>query len=368
MPHTSQPSLSIAARPVQATIPADRLPLLVTGVAGVPGYNAFYYLRQRYPGRVYGIRQKDNWRLSVDGVFPCDAEDAASVAELFDRFGFRSVLNCAGACNLKSCEMDPALAYRVNVDGVRSMLPHVRAGDLRLVHLSVDHVFSGLRPGGYTEDDPPDPLTIYGKSMAAAERVVAEACPAACVARISLPMGVSFNGHAGAIDWIASRFQKHKPATLYFDELRTPTYTSCQNRLFETLLANDLSGLFHAGGPRRLTLHQIGQVINRVGGFDPQLLLGCPRVEAGPMPPRAGDICMDSSRLTAALGCAPFDPWPLEEAWSPTGLDWHIDRGAHLPPGSPELLTTLLRRHPLRPEEGYPPAKRPHHAVAGPRK
>ena len=35
---------------------ADRLPLLLTGVSGVAGYNAFFALPARYPGRVVGIR------------------------------------------------------------------------------------------------------------------------------------------------------------------------------------------------------------------------------------------------------------------------------------------------------------------------
>ena len=98
-------------------------------------------------------------------------------------------------------------------------------------------------------------------------------------------MGVSANGHAGAIDWIASRFKKSRPATLYFDEIRTPTYTDCMNLLYERLLANNLGGLFHAGGPRRLSLYQIAQVINRVGGYPAECLMGIPRREAGPIPP-----------------------------------------------------------------------------------
>ena len=114
-------------------------------------------------------------------------------------------------------------------------------------------------------------MTVYGKTMAEGERLLLESDPACCILRISLPMGVSFNGHAGAIDWIASRFRKSRPATLYFDEVRTPTYTDCMNRLYEVLLANGLSGVFHAGGPRRLTLYQIAQIINRAGGYDPKL-------------------------------------------------------------------------------------------------
>ena len=69
-------------------------------------------------------------------------------------------------------------------------------------------------------------------------------------------MGVSFNGHAGAIDWIQSRFKKAKPATLYFDEIRTPTYTDCLNELCEAGAGQRFDGLYHAGGPRRLSLYQ----------------------------------------------------------------------------------------------------------------
>ena len=162
-------------------------------------------------------------------------------------------------------------------------------------------------------------------------------------------MGVSFNGHAGAIDWIQSRFKKGRPATLYFDEVRTPTYTDCLNRLFERLLASDLAGVYHAGGPRRLSLFEIAQIVNRVGGYDPELLHGCPRHEAGPIPPRAGDVSLDSSRLAAALGEQPFTPWPYDEALVPTRSRVAL-RAATASAGSPELLAEVLYRNPLRRE------------------
>ena len=93
--------------------------------------------------------------------------------------------------------------------------------------------------GNYVESDRPDPVSVYGKTMAEGEEVVRSADAGAALLRISLPMGVSFNGHAGAIDWIQSRFKKGRPATLYFDEIRTPAYTDCLNRLYERVLAGD---------------------------------------------------------------------------------------------------------------------------------
>lgn len=328
-----------------------RLPLLITGIAGVAGYNALVYFQSRYPGQVIGIRQEDNWPLSGKGIVACNAEDRDGLERLFDQHEFRSVLNCAGNCALKSCELDSRLAWRTNVEGMITLLSIVIERQVRLVHTSIDLVFAG-RDGsphgwsGYTETDCTDPVTVYGTTMVAAEQLILDSMPHACTLRISLPMGVSFNGHAGAIDWIQSRFAKQRPATLYFDEVRTPTYTDCLNNVYETLLSNDLAGLYHAGGPRRLSLFQIAQVINRVGGYDPKLLMGCPRIDAGPMPPRAGNVTMDSSKLATVLGYEPFDPWPLDDDFVPTHAEWHHER--HGFRGSPELLAETLYRNPRR--------------------
>ncbi|MDZ4783523.1 MAG: sugar nucleotide-binding protein [Planctomycetia bacterium] len=336
--------LNIGAR---VKLGEDRLPLLLTGIAGVAGYNALHYFRARYPGQVIGIRQRDNWRLVGEGVEVCNAEDEAGLRELFQRYKFRAVLDCAGNCALKSCELDPEMAWRINVEGVRDLIKLTVDAEIRFVHLSIDLVYSGTKSGWHVETDATDPVTEYGKTMVAAEDLILETDPAACVLRISLPMGVSFNGHAGAIDWIQSRFKKHRPATLYYDELRTPTYTDCLNELCEAALGNHLTGLYHAGAPRALSLFEIAQVINRVGGYDPSLLHGCLRHQAGPIPPRAGDVTMNSSKLANVLGYEPFHPWPHDEHLTPTHREWHHDRGGGID-GSKDLLSKVLYQNQLR--------------------
>jgi len=331
-----------------------RLPLLVTGIAGVPGYNAFHHFRRLYGDQVIGIRQSSMWPLKGEGIVGCDIEDAEAIDRLWDKYRFASVLNCAGSCRLKSCELDPDMAHRVNVVGAETMMRAAERHQAQVIHLSIDLVFAGRDGGDYIETDPPDPVTVYGAKMVESERVVSRYCGDACILRISLPMGISFNGHAGAIDWIASRFKANKPATLYYDEVRTPHYTDCLNVLYEHLLAKPLSGLYHAGGPRKLSLYQIAQIVNVVGGYNPKLLQGCRRIEAGPMPPRAGDVTLDSSKLSDALGFAPFDPWPLDDDVQPKDRDWHHDDSRVS--GSAEWVRDLLYRHPER--DGLVPPSR----------
>lgn len=322
-----------------------RLPLLITGIAGVPGYNAYHYFRVRYPGQVIGERREDQWPLSGPDIVGCDLDDERGMDELFEKYQFRAVLSCGGSCRLKSCEMDPQRAARVNVESVRNLLRVTKGTNVRFIHTSIDLVFAGRSEGDYVESDPTDPVTVYGKTMVAAEELIMDQRPDSAILRISLPMGVSFNGHAGAIDWIQSRFLKDKPATLYYDEVRTPTYTDCLNQLYERLLVEPLSGIYHAGGTRRLSLYEIAQIVNRIGGFDPDLLLGCPRIDAGPMPPRAGNVTLNSDKLHQALGDCPFDAWPICDTQVPLDRDWHYDRTAPRE-GSVEQIANLLYQNP----------------------
>ena len=323
------------------------LPLLVTGLGGVPGYNAFHYFRGLYGEQVIGVRQPNMWPLKGDGVRACDLGDLGAVRSLFDEFGFRSVLNTVGSCRLKSCELDPEMAHRVNVLGTENVAQVMKDRDCRLIHLSIDLVYAGREGGNYEECDHPDPVTVYGAKMVEAEGIVRAAVENSLVLRISLPMGISFNGHAGAIDWIASRFRQGKPATLYFDEVRTPTYTDCMNRLFHRLFGETLTGLYHAGGGRPLSLYEIAQVVNVVGGYDPNLLVGCPRIEAGPMPPRAGNVTLNSDRLRDAIGGVWEDPWPLIDEAVPESRDWHLH---HRFDGAGEdLVHQLLYQNPSKP-------------------
>ena len=322
----------------------DRLPILVTGVSGVAGYSLFYELKRRLGDQVFGTRPEKTVSLVGEGIFGTNLSEPDNVRQLINEHGIRTVVNCGGSCHLKGCELDHEMAHRVNVKCVDNLLSAIEGTPVRLVHLSIDLVFSGDRDGQYTETDTPDPVTMYGKTMVMAEQLILERRPESAILRISLPMGVSFNGHAGAIDWIQHRFAKNLPATLYFDEVRSPTYVDCLNHVIEEFCCRtDLSGIWHAGGDVYLSLYQIAQIVNRVGGYDPALLHGCPRIEAGPIPPRAGNVTMNSSKLKQTLGRQPFLPWPLDENFLPTDRSWHSTRNGVIG-GTPQLIEKTLYR------------------------
>ena len=334
-----------------ASDPKDQA-LLVTGLPGVPGWNLFHWFRSRWPGPVVGIRPTANDKAATPGSVAIDAEDHAGLARLFVQHRFAAVIDASGNCALKACECDPELSDLLNCRfGVR-VAELAREHGSKLVRLSTDLVFSGddSHGGMYREEEEPDPVTVYGASMAKSEALITEIDPACWILRIPLPMGYTPGGHAGAIDWIEWRFRNGRPATLYFDERRSPIHKDDLARVVEWILLEQgvpretpalPPGIYHCGGPRQVSLYEIGQVINAVGDYDPALLQGCPRLAAGPLPPRAGDVTIDCSKLLRHLPPGLIRPWPLDGFLVPDSLDWHarVDRSRW---GGGHKVDTLL--------------------------
>lgn len=322
------------------------LPLLVAGVPGVPGYNAFLFFHRLFPGLVHGLVPEHSDLPAAtfpeppapSGLIRLNPEDKSAIQALFAQGQYRSVIDASGWCALKAAELDPLLARRLNLDIGLHLMEAARNHGARLIRLSSDLVFSGsprdngqggMILGAYRETDAVSPVTVYGKVMAEAERRIRAGLPETWVLRVSLPMGPSANAHAGAIDWIDSRFRRTLPATLYYDEVRTPIYAQDLNALLAELLVAGpaprefTEGLLHVGGPRSLSLNQIAQVVNVAGDYDSKLLMGCFRHAAGPMPPRAGDVTMNFGKLAQILPQLEVRPWPLISALAPAGHAWH---------------------------------------------
>ena len=84
------------------------------------------------------------------------------------------IINCAAITDTKICEENPELAYRVNAIGARNLSIIARKIGAKVVQLSTDDVFDGMKKVPYTEFDDTNPITVYGRSKRAGENYVKE--------------------------------------------------------------------------------------------------------------------------------------------------------------------------------------------------
>ncbi|WP_216863583.1 SDR family oxidoreductase [Candidatus Chloroploca mongolica] len=141
------------------------------------------------------------------------------------------------------------------------------AVNARLIHLSSDVIFDGERDTPYTEDDPPEPVTDYGRAKAHAEALVAAAHPKAVLVRTSLIYGFD------PIDKI-SRFvldvaEGRAAAALFTDEYRCPIFVEDLAAALLELLTLPYQGVLHIAGASCVSRYAMGCLIAQAWQIDP---------------------------------------------------------------------------------------------------
>jgi len=245
-----------------------------------------------------------------DAVVSACMTDVAELARIQRFFKPTCVLHAAGVCDLDLCEANPHYAYRINVSGARNIVS-VFSDTCYIMYLSADLVFSGNKSfsRGYLETDPPDPVSVVGRTLALAEREIAKA-PRHAIIRLGLPMGDSILGNKGAIDFIEGRLRRGLPTSLFHDEYRSCIGCEDLAEGVVSLFFMQVQGLFHLGGPEAISLYEIGERILRRGNYRRDALIRKSRTEDVGGPPRIGNVHLDSGKAERLLGRS-FKPWIL---------------------------------------------------------
>src|SRR6185503_1603256 len=82
------------------------------------------------------------------------------------------LINCAATADVDRCEVDADWAYAINERGPAILARACRQFGVEIVHVSTDYVFDGSKEGFYTQEDVPQPLSVYGQSKVAGEVAV----------------------------------------------------------------------------------------------------------------------------------------------------------------------------------------------------
>jgi dTDP-4-dehydrorhamnose reductase len=105
------------------------------------------------------------------------------------------VINAAAYTAVDRAESEPDLVFAINRDGPAAIAEACQALTVPLIHLSSDYVFDGRKPAPYGEDDPVNPISVYGASKAQGEAAIRERLDAHLILRSSwiyAPTGQNF--------------------------------------------------------------------------------------------------------------------------------------------------------------------------------
>jgi len=296
----AQYSLTLERNTV-AAMEMNNTRFLVTGASGFLGWNICRHFLDMADVVVgtYNASEPDHYAANSwvrSDLTSCDP------AELYRQTMPDVVVHCAAVSSRAGCEADPEMARAVNVEAPARFAAACADAGIRMIHISTDLVFDGTAPP-YAEHARISPISLYGEMKAAAESEVFDALPGCIVLRTALMYGPAPGGVPGSFfRWTLDALRSGELLTLYTNQVRTPLYAPDVATVIEALLRRDTAGgVYHLGGPDRLTRYEIGMRIAKEYDLPTDRIV--PTLLERPFPLSAmDDTSLDSTLIRSLTG------------------------------------------------------------------
>ena len=194
------------------------------------------------------------------GRMEVDVSDYFNMRWELERLETDLVINAVGWADVDGCESDPERARHLNAQVAGEVARAAREGGAGLVHLSTDYVFAGDGGAPYSEGDPAEPLSVYGKSKREGELLVLQAHPDALLVRTSWLFGGQ-GTRPDFVEKILADALAGASLPVVQDQVGNPTAVGDLARGLVDLLAAGATGVVHLAGSGGVSRAEFAQAI-----------------------------------------------------------------------------------------------------------
>jgi dTDP-4-dehydrorhamnose reductase len=272
--------------------------ILVIGAKGMLGRDLMEVLRSSF---------------STDEVIGWDIEEIdireeKETIEKIENLRPRTVINVAAYTDVDRCESNEAEALAINAEGMKHVATAASRCHAKVVYLSTDYVFDGLKREPYVEEDLPHPVSVYGRSKLKGEEYVQGAVKDALIVRTQWLYGKHGKSFVTAI---LRQAKEKKALSIVNDQIGSPTYTRDLSGAISVLLQQKAHGIFHVTNSGHCTWYAFGREILKLSGIEGVEVLPITSEELGRPAPRPPYSVLDCEKLKQETG---FVPRPWSEA------------------------------------------------------
>jgi dTDP-4-dehydrorhamnose reductase len=200
-----------------------------------------------------------------------DVTDADHVRRVVAAAEPRAVVNCAAWTDVDGAETAEAAATAINGEGAGNVARAAAEIGARIVHVSTDYVFDGVREhaaGGtgepWIESDAVNPIGAYGRSKLAGEEQVAAATAEHAIVRTAWLFGA---GGRNFVDTMLALGHDRDEVSVVTDQVGNPTWTvHLAEGLVELSERSGDVGILHAAGAGACSWYELAvEVFDRAG-------------------------------------------------------------------------------------------------------
>ncbi|MHA8060295.1 SDR family oxidoreductase [Aquirufa beregesia] len=233
--------------------------ILITGSNGLLGQKLVQLLVKQADIDLIATAKGPNRLVSNSGYtyVSLDITQEKEVMEVFQEYQPDVLIHTAAMTNVDTCEVDPAGCELLNVTAVHYLIQACEAHDTFMCHLSTDFIFDGAA-GPYDEEAQPHPISIYGESKLAAEKLLQESSIRWAIARTVLVFGIVQDmSRTNIILWVKKSLEEGKSIQVVTDQFRTPTLAEDLAIGCWLIAQKEAEGIFNISGSDFLTPYEM---------------------------------------------------------------------------------------------------------------
>ena len=177
---------------------------------------------------------------------------------LLAKFKPEIIINASALSVVDYCEQHQEEAYALNVSAVRHIAEYCQTNNCRLIHLSTDFVFDGIKNTPYVETDIPNPVNYYGKTKRWSEEVIEQICENYAIMRVEVVYGKPLERqHGNIVQLVKNRLGNGQSIRVVSDQFRSPTWVEDIALGTELLLSSKHNGIYHICGGETMSVADI---------------------------------------------------------------------------------------------------------------
>ncbi len=202
----------------------------ITGVNGQLGYDVKRELLERGYTDILAPTREELDITNEDDVKKIVVEYRPSV-----------IFHCAAYTAVDKAEEEQEKCYQVNVLGTKYLTEAAKEVGAKIIYISTDYVFDGIKEGIYQTDDKVNPVNYYGKTKYLGENFIRE-YDNHIIVRISWVFGIHGKNF---IKTMLNLAESHKELNVVCDQIGSPTYTKDLAGLLVNMFLSNIKGLYH---------------------------------------------------------------------------------------------------------------------------
>jgi dTDP-4-dehydrorhamnose reductase len=236
--------------------------LLITGGSGLLAVNWAHKVNGNYQVVLALHRRK----ISIVGIETIDIHELKECHSS----DIDIVINTIGLTSVEVCQENPNFAYETNVKTISNIANFCKDNNIKLVHISTDHLFDGTQ-SYYSEEDKPVPINVYARTKSEAEQLVMNVYPDTLVIRTNF-FGNGTNYRQSFSDTILEALQNNQEIELFNDVFFTPILIDELVKKVHQLISIKATGIFNVVGNERLSKYEFGLQLAKVFGLNNTLI------------------------------------------------------------------------------------------------